>query len=558
MNALAIRTHVGRDILQSAQSFRTPEAAIWEYVVNSLQYRDPGVTVEVRVTLDHKRGVVVIDDNGSGMDSDGLKHFFTMHGENLERRKGVPGRGKFGTGKSAAFGIGNELVVDTVRNELRQVVRVTREMIEAADGNDVPVDVVTRDEYIPGAPNGTTITISAVTAKLSRDPVVSLIERHLSTFRNSAPVVTVDGRICQIPTIAVAGLDRTFAPPSDPIRERVGDITLNVRISRTPLSTDARGIAITVGQGNLVAVEAAGVDTKEYGDRLFGEIDCPELDNPSYDPISPYGNNRDLRLNPSHPVAAALTAFIGSALELVRQELVAENRQARQDAAAKRLRTTTDEIASVLNADLEMVRDRIEGTMANTRLRSRLPASAAGEEPDDQNFAVDPEGDHAGEERGVLGENVQVPDASEPSPTDAGGSGGTSGGENASPAGRTTPDGTERLISAGGSGKRRPRGGLEVRAEHLGADFDRTHWDKDNRVIIINLDHPVVVAARALNDNEVTLRRLIYEISFTAYAIALAELQLERDEAMTASDATFEVRAALRRVWAHAASLYAT
>lgn len=40
---LAVRTHVGRDLLQTAQLFRTLESAIWEYVSNSLEYVDPGV-----------------------------------------------------------------------------------------------------------------------------------------------------------------------------------------------------------------------------------------------------------------------------------------------------------------------------------------------------------------------------------------------------------------------------------------------------------------------------------------------------------------------------------
>src|SRR6185295_9621591 len=107
MNTLRIKSHIGRDILQSAQLFRTPEAAIWEYVVNSIQYVDPGVTPRVSVVINPREQTVTIADNGAGMDHDGLAHFFTMHGENRERRKGIPGRGKFGTGKSAAFGIGN-------------------------------------------------------------------------------------------------------------------------------------------------------------------------------------------------------------------------------------------------------------------------------------------------------------------------------------------------------------------------------------------------------------------------------------------------------------------
>lgn len=81
--------------------------------------------------------------------------------------------------------------------------------------------------------------------------------------------------------------------------------------------------------------------------------------------------------------------------------------------------------------------------------------------------------------------------------------------------------------------------------------------DKSSRVITINLDHAVVVAARGLGDDEVAFRRLCHEIAFTAYAVALADLQLERDDAMDASDAMHEVRHALERVWRRAEGLYA-
>jgi hypothetical protein len=65
-----------------------------------------------------------------------------------------------------------------------------------------------------------------------------------------------------------------------------------------------------------------------------------------------------------------------------------------------------------------------------------------------------------------------------------------------------------------------------------------------------------VKLAKELPDDEATYRRLIWEIAFTAYAVALADLQFERDPALSSSDATFEIRAALKRVWANAGALY--
>src|SRR5262245_22224028 len=100
---IQVSSHVARDLLSSAAAFKNEAAAVWEYVANSLQYLDPGVLPVVQVTVDTVERWIRISDNGKGMSIDDLGHFFTMHGENQERLSGRPGRGKFGTGKAAAF-----------------------------------------------------------------------------------------------------------------------------------------------------------------------------------------------------------------------------------------------------------------------------------------------------------------------------------------------------------------------------------------------------------------------------------------------------------------------
>ena len=108
-NMLKLTSHVGRDLLASAAVFKSEATVVWEYVVNSLQYVEPGTTPKVQVLVDRRRNTIDVSDNGRGMDEANLRRFFTMHGENIERKAGRPGRGKFGTGKSAAFGIANVL-----------------------------------------------------------------------------------------------------------------------------------------------------------------------------------------------------------------------------------------------------------------------------------------------------------------------------------------------------------------------------------------------------------------------------------------------------------------
>ncbi len=108
---LYVTSHVARDLLQNAALFRTDKLVVWEYVSNGLEYVDKGTNPVVKVTLDSGKKRIIIADNGRGMDWRDLQNFFVMHGENIDRKHGKPGRGRFGTGKSAAFGIADILRV---------------------------------------------------------------------------------------------------------------------------------------------------------------------------------------------------------------------------------------------------------------------------------------------------------------------------------------------------------------------------------------------------------------------------------------------------------------
>jgi len=92
INDMKVTSHVGRDLLASAAAFKTEAAVVWEYVVNGLQYVDRGTTPRVSVQVDQSGRSIAISDNGRGMTDKDLQHYFTMHGENVDRLTGRAGQ----------------------------------------------------------------------------------------------------------------------------------------------------------------------------------------------------------------------------------------------------------------------------------------------------------------------------------------------------------------------------------------------------------------------------------------------------------------------------------
>ena len=542
---LKVTSHVGRDLLHAAAAFKTEAAVIWEYVVNALQYVDRGTTPIVNVRINQKGKVITISDNGRGMDATALEHYFTMHGENLERRAGTPGRGKFGTGKSAAFGIAKVLEIATVRNGLRNVVRLTRAAIDASGGDDIPLEWLVKDEASKES-NGTIITISELLLpKVDTGGVIEYIERHLPFFRASMPQVAVNNHVCDYKEPKVSKT-RSFRPSEDQ-RKVLGDVELVVKVSQAPLAETDQGVAVTAGPGNLVAIERGGVERKEFGPYLFGEVDVPALEDPN-SPIAPYDSSRSLQLNPKHPVVAVLLGFLGSKLEEVRRELVDEKRLADQSEQARRLAAESDRIAELLNNDFGSLKQRLKEIRAAAG-KGEVAASLFGED--------DPADDEPDVWVKGIDEPGTVPNVDGPDGPGGGGEGGEP--PNVTVIGEKDPDGNDLVSPAGGTSKkkRRPRGGFNVEFGNLGDEEDRSKYVPETMTIIINKDHPTVAAA--LGDGNVEdlgFRRLSYEIAFGEYSIALGYEMARYDPEIPADDLLYEVRTTLNRIARSSAALY--
>jgi hypothetical protein len=539
---LTVRSHVGRDLLASAAAFKNEAAVVWEYVVNSLEYVDSGTPPRISVAV--KKDSIQISDNGRGMDADGLEHLFTMHGENRDRLSGRPGRGKFGTGKAAAFGIGRLLRIDTRRAGRRNVVELTREMIDASNGSEIPLLWIVTNEPSE-EPNGTVISIERLDLpKVNTPAIIEYIERHLQFFRSQSPEVAVNLHVCEFREPQLARSE-TFTPPAN-LATILGNPVLTVKVARAPLPDLDQGIAVTAGLGNLVAIEKAGVERKEFGNYLFGEVDVPQLE--SYQSsIQPYDASRRLQLNPMHPVAAALIGFIGSKLESVRSALVAEAREARKSEQARRLAAEASKLSEILNTDFREMSQRLHDIRATSSAKGSASAAfgSRGEGGSDSDSWVRGS-QHPG----------KIPDTEEPG-QGGGGSGRKAPKVNAG--GEKDDSGKKAVDPAGGDGgKKKPRGGFWVDYRNLGADERRSSYDPPTLAIVINLDHPVVAAALAGGSvDDLAFKRLSYEIAFTEYSVALAYEMANDDPDMPASDLLYELRGTLNRVSRASAALYA-
>jgi hypothetical protein len=169
------------------------------------------------------------------------------------------------------------------------MVSLTRDMIERSGGEDIPVAWEIRDEPVD-EPNGTTVSILDINLdRVKRASIIEYVERHLQAFRAASPAVAIDDHVCSYREPDTAEV-YSFEP-SGSQRQVLGDVRLLVKVACAPLPSAEQGIAVTAGPGNLVAIERAGVDTKEFGNYLFGEIDVLALErHPS--PIEPYDPSR--------------------------------------------------------------------------------------------------------------------------------------------------------------------------------------------------------------------------------------------------------------------------
>jgi len=542
MSELVVQSDVGRDLLQSAEHFKTDRSVVWEYVVNSLQYTNPGVAPEVMVTINEKKKTITLADNGRGMNKADLQHFFTMHAENRERAAGRIGRGMFGTGKSAAFGIASTLKVSSIKDGKKTTVRLTREQVEGVrHGERIKPDIL-EDEVRTGESNGTMVEISRIhLRRIDRPAIIRNIERQLAQYPRDVEVF-VDHHECKFKEPEIAEVHE-FSPPSD-VAEIIGGGRLRVKVARGPLDEELRGVQI-YSHGNWHAATLAGSENKKMSEFIHGEIDVPTLE--KYEgPIRPFDNTRSGQLNPENEVVSAIYRFIGPKIDQVRRRLVERERERAKSEEAQRLAQQAVKIAEILSDDFAAFQAKLRRAQSVTTGRDLGTKYAPTADVDEGPWAEG--GPHLADPLD-LGSTRGAGDEKEPEPPDQ-------APELPVPV-QPNEEGKTTGKPWGGAGKnRKPSGGLHVEHQNLGEEDSRGRYVSDRRTIIINLDHPEVAAAHKLGGpDDPAFVRLTWEVAVTEYAVALAQELVE--QYLVPDEALYDIRDTINRVSRRLTDLYA-
>ena len=535
---------VARDILQNSDYFTSVGKAVNEYVWNSVDYCKPDARVEVRVVKGHGKikvrkhrtikysGIVVEETkNGGGMSRVDLQRFFKMHGETLARKEGRRVRGRFGTGKAAAFGIGRTLIVDTTKDGRRNVVKLDVEALKPGL-TQVPIESLLIDQDTDQADRTTVVIDRLKLRRVKMESAKKFLRRSLGVqLRNHDILVEGEKLTYSQPEHE---RERRFDCPPE-LKVVLGDCALSLKVAKTELEDEEQGVVIL---SNSYPMEFYPLDKAgAWASRIFGEVDVPLLDSP--DALPPFDNTRS-RLNRDNERVASLLKWIDRCVQGIVDELEKETRAKLDKEAMKKLEQTAQELEDVLNEDFSAMMVDLEssptvggvGPVESGVLdKSQGVATFVTDEHGETAVLTDKDGDvvtlhpHGDGGRGT-NPNPDEPDR-----------------------GRVSDGGKpSREIAASGE-KKKPRGGFKIEYVNEGPDAFRAKFVRETMTIKVNMDYPELAIFK--NKEDPRFKALSGEIAFSEYAVATVNFKVEYghvDVANTAYDALIEYRRSINRL----------
>ncbi len=366
--------NVNRAILDAAQAFNSLGKVSEEYLTNMLDafetilHDNPDKNIKredckIQFIIDYtKHKILFLDEHPlMGMSSKFIfDHFFNIHGQNESRKRYINVRGKHGTGKSAAFGIGAEyLQVSSVYKGKRTIVKSTLESLqnegdEPADLQDIEVDKKTDLE------NGTTIEIQLpndnylqfriTTSALEH--IKKVFGKHLNKYNVEFVEIRKKNninkeRIIYQPREAVYEKEQII--PRE-VEEIIGKSTFIIkRAAEIAENEDESGILITSNEF-LKEQTMFELDSEPFSNYFFGEWEIPKLDE-YRGPNAPSLSTRDLVLNKNNEMVKAIYEFGKKTLQEEIRAFAKDERARKKDEALKRLSNMANELANILNDD---------------------------------------------------------------------------------------------------------------------------------------------------------------------------------------------------------------
>lgn len=211
-----------------------------------------------QVFVSVQKDSLIVEDDGSGMDREGLRQFFVI-GSPLKRQQSVSPRfgrkriGQFGIGKFAVLTVADEFVVKTRKGKHIYKVRFNRQEWEESGSWQLPVHEEPADIL---SHEGTIITLT----KLKRRISVAEVERYI---RNVLPLrakkfeVRLNGKKVAVKDIA----GRRFSFSHQTL---YGEISGETVVSNSPSEIKEPGLECRV-RGVLVKVSLFGLDPRRHG-----------------------------------------------------------------------------------------------------------------------------------------------------------------------------------------------------------------------------------------------------------------------------------------------------
>ena len=366
--------NINRTILDAAAPFNSLGKIAEEYLTNSL---DAFETIlhdhsnkqikrsdcKIQFIIDHTKKRIIFRDNHTlmGMSSKFIfDHFFDIHGQNISRKRYINVRGKHGTGKAAAFGIGAEyLLIDSVYKGKRTTIKSTLESLKNEDGDAAELEEIRVDEDCD-LENGTSIEIKlsdsrhfqlrTITSALIH--VQKVFGKYLNNYRVDFKEIYNKNRIQE---------DRIIYQPREAVYEKqypvppevasiIGNTILIIkRAAESVEDTEEKGIIIT-SNGYAKEQTMFGLDNEPYSSHFFGEWEIPIIDQYK-GPNPPTLSTRKLELNKENDLVKSIYDFGRKILYDEIKAFAKNERLRKQDETLKRLSNMANELANILNDD---------------------------------------------------------------------------------------------------------------------------------------------------------------------------------------------------------------